>query len=72
MATRNGASTYRRLGCTADLGSIRRADNGRRVFTSAVGVTCRYVEPGRLEVACRCGRTSSLDWREDQGQPLAA
>ena len=50
MAVRNGASTYRCLGCTADLGAIRRTDDGLRVFAIAAGILARYREGGTLEL----------------------
>jgi len=66
VATRNGASTYRCLGCTADLGAIRRTGDGLRMFVVAAGIEARYREGGTLELTRPCGRISPVDWRQDR------
>ncbi len=66
VAGRNGASTYRCLGCKADLGAIRRTVDGLRVFAVAAGILARYREGGALELTCSCGRISPVDWRGDR------
>ena len=66
MATRNGASTYRCLGCRGELGTIRRTALLLRMFTPAAGVVARYVEGGTFEVVCRCGKVTPVDWRGDR------
>ena len=66
MASRNGASTYRCLGCKADLGAIRWTDDGLRVFAIAAGILARYREGGTLELTNPCGRVSPVDWRQDR------
>lgn len=66
MATRNGASTYRCLGCRATLGSIRRDADDVLVFAVAAGVLARYRHGGTLELTCPCGRVAPVDWRGDR------
>lgn len=66
MTARNGASTYRCLGCKGDLGAIRRNDAGVREFVVAPGIRARYREGGVLELSCPCGRVSPVDWRGDR------
>ncbi len=63
VATRNGASTYRCLGCKAELGAIRRTDDGLRVFAIGAGILVRYREGGVLELTRPRGRISPVDWR---------
>lgn len=59
VASRNGASTYRCLGCKVDLGALRRTDEGVRVFAVAVGVLARYREGFRSRLALVTGRGTS-------------
>ncbi len=69
MAVRNGASTYRCLGCKAELGAIRRTDAGVKVFAIAAGILARYRAGGTLELTCPYVRMSPVDGGGQEARP---